>query len=153
MTKPTRYSAYQGHLDDILSANRVAYKQAFWVQWQQATGPPSESEVKSVPVSKPESSPSEPTPESKAKTVEVLDPGFSSSRQRTVLIPEWFPIFKSYNLFQIWPGSAGFTQLLNIIYDLETRCKFEPTQPKRWDKEWHDASSLWNTAVRKRNGG
>ncbi|KAH7165503.1 hypothetical protein EDB81DRAFT_852368 [Dactylonectria macrodidyma] len=153
MSKPARYSAYQGRLDDIRSANRDAFNQAFWVQWQQASAPPPESEVKTVPASNPDSSPSEPTPEPEAKTFDVRDLNSSPSSQRAVLIPEWFPIFKSYKLFDLWPGSAGFTQLLNIIHDLEMQCKFAPTQPKRWDKEWHDASSLWNTAVRKQSGG
>ncbi|KAH8735762.1 hypothetical protein BGZ61DRAFT_440877 [Ilyonectria robusta] len=134
MTKPLSQSAYQENLDKIRSKNRNAYNKAFWRHWQQAPGSTTGPEP-------------EPTPAPK--------PNISSSDLPTVLVPDWFFIFTTYNILDLWPGStqSRFIQLLNTIRTLELQCQVSPMKRQRWDKEWHDPSSLWDTAVRKKSGG
>ncbi|KAH6996346.1 hypothetical protein BKA56DRAFT_153713 [Ilyonectria sp. MPI-CAGE-AT-0026] len=134
MTKPLSQSAYQENLDKIRSKNRNAYNKAFWRHWQQAPGSTTGPEP-------------EPTPAPK--------PNICSSDLPTVLVPDWFFIFATYNILDLWPGStpSRFIQLLNTIRTLELQCQVSPMKRQRWDKEWHDPSSLWDTAVRKKSGG
>ncbi|KAF7544515.1 hypothetical protein G7Z17_g9898 [Cylindrodendrum hubeiense] len=130
MTKPLSQSAYQESLDKIRSKNRSAYNKAFWRHWQQA-------------------------PASKIEPALAPKADSSHSDFPAVLVPDWFPVFSTYNILDLWPGSPAsrFTQLLNTIRALELQCQVSRQKPPRWDKEWHDPSSLWDTVVQKKNGG
>ncbi|KAF4126782.1 hypothetical protein GMORB2_0519 [Geosmithia morbida] len=80
-------------------------------------------------------------------------------RKPDPLVPDWFPVFMSYNIVRFAPSHASvadcFRELLNIIHDLETevgRSDADQT-PHGFDMEWHRPHPGWDTVKRRRIGG
>ncbi|KAK7431492.1 hypothetical protein QQZ08_001982 [Neonectria magnoliae] len=137
--KPEETSQYQEPLDNIWDTTKAAYNKAFRAHWHPEPPPPRT-----------------PATEYETQRTPILEAKGHSAGPPPVVVPEWFPIFMSYKILDPRRGSQAFhfKQLLNIIHHLEWRCKHPPTtEPQKWEKEWHEPSSLWDTPVRQRSGG
>ncbi|KPM36412.1 hypothetical protein AK830_g10142 [Neonectria ditissima] len=136
--KPEEKSQYQEPLDNIWDATRATYNKVFRAQWQPEPPPPRIPAI-----------------EYETQRNPLLEVKGHSTGPPPGVIPEWFPIFMSYEILGPGRGSQAsqFKQLLNIIHHLEWLCKHASTQPPKWEKEWHEPSSMWDTPVRRRSGG
>ncbi|KAI5455564.1 hypothetical protein BGZ63DRAFT_381024 [Mariannaea sp. PMI_226] len=125
-------SYYEQQLEEIKSKQKFAFRKAYQSYW---------------------------TPEPQFNCGEVDSNENSHDREkRETIIPDWFHVFETFNVIHLWSNTppSRYTELLNIIADLERDCSNAQRvqqQPQKFDKEWHEPSKSWSTPARQQSGG
>lgn len=87
----------------------------------------------------------------------------ATDEKREVFIPDWFPVFDSYDIVAFISSipAKRFLELLNLLSELEQETsalgcpehKGKGMTTRVWDKQWHDPSPAWRIKFAQKHGG